>query len=84
MNPKRSLDQIQIDLDGKYYGKIDEFGKRFPFGPPSLIHCESLTVKGDVYFGNHVTLKGKIVIQQTGSGPATIPDRAVIEGSITI
>jgi UTP--glucose-1-phosphate uridylyltransferase len=83
VNPKRSLDQIQIDLDSKYYGKIDAFGKRFPFGPPSLIDCESLTVKGDVYFGNHVTLKGKVVIQNIGSTPATVPDGAVIEGSVS-
>jgi len=84
VNPNRSLDQIQIDLDAKYYGKIDAFGKRFPYGPPSLIDCESLTVKGDVYFGNHVTLKGNVVIHHSGSEPATVPDRAVIEGNITI
>jgi len=84
VNPERRLDQIQIDLDSNYFGKIDEFGKRFPYGPPSLIHCESLTIRGDVFFGNHVTLKGNVVIQNSGSLPATVPDETVIEGTISL
>jgi UTP--glucose-1-phosphate uridylyltransferase len=84
VNPKRRLDQIQIDLDPKYYGKIDEFGKRFPYGPPSLLNCESLTVRGDVYFGNQIALKGNVVIQNSGKMPVTVPDETVIEGAISL
>jgi UTP--glucose-1-phosphate uridylyltransferase len=84
VNPKRRLDPIQIDLDPKYYGRIDEFGKRFPYGPPSLLNCESLTVRGDVFFGNKIALKGNVVIQNSGRMPATVPDATFIEGTITL
>jgi UTP--glucose-1-phosphate uridylyltransferase len=84
VNPKRRLDQIQIDLDSKYYGRIDEFGKRFPYGPPSLLNCESLTVRGDVFFGNNIVLKGNVVIQNSGSTPVLVPDESVIEGTISL
>lgn len=84
VNPERRLDQIQIDLDPKYFGKIDEFGKRFPYGPPSLLNCESLMVRGNVFFGNNVSIKGNVVIQNPGSQPAAIPDGAVITGTISL
>lgn len=84
LNPKRRLDQIQIDLDPKYYGKIDEFGKRFPYGPPSLLNCESLTVRGNVFFGNHIALKGNVIIENSGSTPVSVPDESVIEGAISL
>jgi UTP--glucose-1-phosphate uridylyltransferase len=84
VNPKRRLDPIQIDLDPKYYGRIDEFGKRFPYGPPSLLNCESLTVRGDVFFGNQVALKGNVVIRNSGRMPVTVPDATVIEGAISL
>ncbi len=84
VNPKRRLDPIQIDLDPKYYGRIDEFGKRFPYGPPSLLNCESLTVRGDVFFGNQIALKGNVVIQNAGRMPVTVPDATVIEGHMSL
>jgi UTP--glucose-1-phosphate uridylyltransferase len=84
VNPRRRIDPIQIDLDPKYYGKIDEFGKRFPYGPPSLLNCESLTVRGDVFFGNQIALKGNVVIRNSGSMPVTVPDATVIEGEISL
>ncbi len=84
VNPQRRLEPIQIDLDPKYYGKIDEFGKRFPYGPPSLLNCESLTVRGDVFFGNQIALKGNVVIRNSGRMPVTVPDATVIEGAISL
>jgi len=84
VNPERQLDQIQIDMDPKYYSKIDEFGKRFPYGPPSLLNCESLTVKGDVFFGNRIVLKGNVVIRNSGDMPVVVPDETVIEGAISL
>jgi len=84
VNPKRRLEPIQIDLDPKYYGKIDEFGKRFPYGPPSMLNRESLTVRGDVFFGNQIALKGNVVIRNSGRMPVTVPDATVIEGAISL
>lgn len=85
INQKRLFDQIEIDLDSKYYGKIDEFEKRFPHGSPSLLNCESLTVRGNVFFGNRVSLKGKVVIESSsGDLPVFIPDDKVIEGKLLL
>ena len=81
----RQLDQIRVELDSRYYGKIDEFEKRFPYGPPSLQACESLVIKGNVFFGDRITLKGNVVIQGSdSSAPAHIPDGAVIEGTLIL
>jgi UTP--glucose-1-phosphate uridylyltransferase len=62
LNPDRRLDSIRINLDPKYYGKIDLFNARFKNGVPSLVDCESLTIEGDVFFEANVTLKGNVII----------------------
>ncbi len=45
LNPKIRSNDIDIDLDPQYYGKIDLLDERFIDGVPSLIHCESLTIE---------------------------------------
>ena len=66
-NPNTEAKTIQVDIDPKYYGKIDLFDKRFSRGVPSLTNCESLTIKGDVRFESNVAIKGKIVITNKGN-----------------
>jgi UTP--glucose-1-phosphate uridylyltransferase len=51
-----------VDLDPRYYRLIDDFEARFPFGPPSLVACERLTVRGDVTFGAGVVCQGEVEI----------------------
>jgi UTP--glucose-1-phosphate uridylyltransferase len=67
-------------LDPRYYEKFDQFEARFPFGPPSLIHCDSLTVTGDVVFGRNVELKGNVEIISSRSQQMRIPDEALVDG----
>ncbi|MDM8516577.1 UTP--glucose-1-phosphate uridylyltransferase [Desulfobacterales bacterium HSG16] len=74
----------RIDLDMKYYGKIDSFDKRFPNGIPDLIHCETLKIEGDVRFGKNVTIRGKAVIKNTQQYQAFIEDGKCIEGNILL
>ncbi|MFC1815378.1 UTP--glucose-1-phosphate uridylyltransferase [Thermodesulfobacteriota bacterium] len=78
LNPDRDSDTIRIQLDPAYYGKLDFFNERFKYGVPSLKACESLTVQGDVLFEEGVTIKGKVVIQNTRSSPAVIKKGTVI------
>ncbi len=59
LDPKVRSKTIQIDIDPKYYGKIDLFDERFIHGIPSLMDCESLTIRGDVRFERNVTIKGR-------------------------
>lgn len=78
-NPNTGTKSIQVDLDPKYYGKIDLFDKRFSRGVPSLTNCESLTVKGDVRFESNVAIRGKIVITNKGKTQGVIKEGTVVE-----
>jgi UTP--glucose-1-phosphate uridylyltransferase len=79
VNPNSGTKTIQIDLDPKYYGKIDLFDERFSRDVPSLVDCESLTIRGDVRFENNVTIKGRVVITNKGKTQTVIKEGAVIE-----
>lgn len=78
LNPKIGSQTIAIDLDQKYYGKIDFFDERFVDGIPCLIDCESLTIDGDVRFEKNVTIKGRIVIKNIGKSQAVIREGMVV------
>jgi UTP--glucose-1-phosphate uridylyltransferase len=78
-NPKRRGEALRLRLDEDYYQKIDDLKKRFPHGAPSLLHCTSLTVVGDVVFGQDVTIKGRVVISNHTDEQVTIEDGKVIE-----
>ncbi|HEY81609.1 MAG TPA: UTP--glucose-1-phosphate uridylyltransferase [Caldilineae bacterium] len=62
LHPGREGRAVVIDLDKRYYKLIDEFDKRFPDGPPSLLHCDRLVVRGDVVFKGHIVLAGEVEI----------------------
>jgi UTP--glucose-1-phosphate uridylyltransferase len=79
-NKERSTPLTLVDLDPRYYQLIDDLSARFPYGPPSLIHCDQLTVRGDVKFGKNVTLKGTVAITNENSRQLLIEDNAVITG----
>jgi len=66
-----------IHLDPGFYKNLDAFDQHFPAGPPSLVNCESLTVAGDVTFGEGVVVEGEVMIRG-GDGPSRIPDGAVL------
>lgn len=72
INPRRCSDNLRVDLDPDYYGKIDRFEARFPKGPPSLLACTSLSVKGDVRFEENVVIVGDVTIENRGSAQAVI------------
>ena len=78
-NPNTGTKSIQVDLDPKYYGKIDLFDERFSRGVPSLTNCESLTIKGDVRFESNVVIRGKIVITNKGKTQGVIKEGTVVE-----
>ncbi len=79
-NPARKLGQVVIDLDSTYYKLIDNIEARFPYGVPSLLECERLNIKGDIKFGQNVTLKGTVRLINESGQSVEIEDRAVIEG----
>jgi UTP--glucose-1-phosphate uridylyltransferase len=74
--PERDGQPPFIDLDPGHYKLVADFEQHFPAGPPSLIECERLVVKGDVSFGGGVTVRGSVTV----NGPARIEDGATLEG----
>ncbi len=84
-NPVRdSMVAISISLDPEFYRKIDMFFDRFKDGPPSLVQCESLTVKGNIFFEKDVKIIGKVHIENTKDTPAIIPKGTVVNRDILI
>jgi UTP--glucose-1-phosphate uridylyltransferase len=79
-NPKRSLGHALVDLDSAHYKFVDQLEKRFPFGPPSMLECERLVVKGDVRFGRNVVLKGEVSLVNESGAAVTLPDGEAVSG----
>ena len=55
------------------------YNARFKHGIPSLKECESLEIKGDVFFEGNVTIKGQVVIQNQTRRPAIVKKGTVID-----
>jgi UTP--glucose-1-phosphate uridylyltransferase len=79
LDPSREMPPT-ISLDRSHYRLVDDFSRRFPVGPPSLIECDSLEVTGDVTFGADVVVRGPSRIAANGA-PAEVPDGTVVTGS---
>jgi UTP--glucose-1-phosphate uridylyltransferase len=61
-----------VQLDPAHFTLVADFDARFPAGPPSLIGCDRVVVRGDVTFGAGVTAVGDVLVE----GPAVVPDGA--------
>ncbi|MED6135267.1 hypothetical protein PIB30_044781 [Stylosanthes scabra] len=77
-NPARTnpLNPV-IDL-GPEFQKVGDFESRFK-SIPSIIGLDSLTVRGNVWFGANITLKGQVAITAKPGLRLEIPDGLVIE-----
>jgi UTP--glucose-1-phosphate uridylyltransferase len=62
LSPRRHGSLPYVELDKRFYRLLDEFERRFPDGPPSLIEAERLVVKGDVTFEAGVKVSGAVVL----------------------
>ncbi len=72
-----------VGLDERFYRRIDDFEARFPAGPPSLVACDSLAVRGDVTFSPAVVVRGEVRVTAR-SGPVTIPPGTVLTGTVEL
>ncbi|MGD8439293.1 MAG: UTP--glucose-1-phosphate uridylyltransferase [Holophagae bacterium] len=66
-----------ITLDREHFKLLDDFERRFPAGPPSLVRCRTFEVVGNVTFGAGVTVEGDVTVRG-GERPSRIPDGAVL------
>ncbi|HYN52909.1 MAG TPA: UTP--glucose-1-phosphate uridylyltransferase [Thermoleophilaceae bacterium] len=65
-----------VSLDSEHFKLVGDFERRFSQGPPSLVDCRSLAVKGDVSFGRDVTVRGEVTVE----GPRRVEDGELLEG----
>ncbi|MCF7885237.1 MAG: UTP--glucose-1-phosphate uridylyltransferase [Candidatus Marinimicrobia bacterium] len=78
-NPDREFDRCDIDLDPVYYKLIDDLESRFPYGPPSLLKCKALLVKGDVKFGENINIMGTVTIWNSNDSQKKIENMDIKE-----
>ncbi|TXG69523.1 hypothetical protein EZV62_004458 [Acer yangbiense] len=67
---------------GPEFEKVSDFQSRFK-SIPSIIELNSLEVKGDVWFGAGIILKGNVSIVAEPGIKVEIPDGAVLETKVT-
>jgi UTP--glucose-1-phosphate uridylyltransferase len=72
LHPEHPYLRPIVNLDPRYYKLIDDLDRRFPYGPPSLVHCRSLEVEGDMLFGQNIVIQGDVKIVNTTDQPAFI------------
>ena len=70
----------RIRLDPEVYRTVEDLQRHMPWGPPGLRACSSLSVHGEVTFGQDVTCQGDVEI--LASSPWRIPDGATLSGSV--
>ncbi len=83
-SPKRVDHMPMVHLDSRHYKKIDDFAARFADGAPSLIECESFTVKGDVRFEGGVVALGHAEVVNTSDAQVVVPAGTVISGEMRL
>jgi UDP-N-acetylglucosamine pyrophosphorylase len=62
-----------VDLDPKHYKLLQDFERHFPDGPPSLIRCESLKIRGPVGFAKGVVCEGRVEFINASPEPRIVP-----------
>jgi len=84
-NPERKLDRrVEVHLDPVFYKFIDGFETRFPYGAPSLLECESLTIDGDVRFGDNIRLKGGVELFNEKDWTYDMEPHSSLEGTLHV
>ncbi len=70
---------LQIELDAGFE-RLSAFEARLPHGPPSLLDCTRLRLRGDVRFGRGVRITGDVRIEAPPGETLEIPDGAELSG----
>jgi UTP--glucose-1-phosphate uridylyltransferase len=75
--PERAGRAPLVVLDD-HFKLVRDFDERFGSGAPSLVRAERLEVRGDVFFGRDVVVRGSVVYESPPS-PRHVDDGAVLE-----
>ena len=73
-----------VQLDQEFYKTVDQISYRFPYGPPSMKACESLTVHGDVHWGRDIVCEGTVVVHGGTAEQVHVADGTHLSGEVTL
>ncbi len=76
--PGRAVGDLVVDLDPRFYRRIDQLQARFPHGAPSLAACRRLVVRGDVTFGAGCVCRGEVRLERADDSPHVLADGTVL------
>ena len=76
--PTRQVGDMVIDLDSRFYRRVEQLRTRFPSRAPSLVACRRLVVRGDVRFGARCVCRGEVTISHEGAAPRVLRDGEVL------
>ena len=79
LDPERQAPP-RIRLDPEIYRTVEDLQRHMPWGPPGLRACSSLSIHGEVTFGQDVTCRGDVEI--LAASPWRVPDGATLSGSV--
>lgn len=71
---------LRIELDPRFYGRVDDLQARFARGAPSLRACRRLEIVGDHVFGADVSVVGDVRLVNESDVPVEIPAGTKLEG----
>ena len=80
-SPRRPDPAPLVDLDGRYFRRVQDLEVRFPHGAPSLVAAQRLKVRGDVRFGRGVVVTGDVAIEHAGPSPLVIQDGTELQSA---
>ena len=77
-NPNRLHDSLTVELDAGIYKFVTALDAHFPYGPPSLMNCNKLSIQGAFTFGADVICQGEVSLINESDEAVVIPDGAIL------
>jgi len=81
MNPERVFMTVPVVKLGGEFKYVSDYLKRLG-GKINILELDHLTISGDVYLGNNVTLRGTVIIVANEGEHIDIPPGAVLEDKV--
>ncbi|MEZ4663675.1 MAG: UTP--glucose-1-phosphate uridylyltransferase [Caldilineaceae bacterium] len=80
-NPHRNLPgEPIIDLDPRYFRFVEQLRAHFPKGAPSLLRCNRLSIRGNVFVDRTVDLEGDVLIEHLDDDPIYLSSASARSG----
>ena len=73
-----------LDLDSRHYKLVDKLDALTKDGVPSLLDCESLTVRGAVQLSSEIIFRGNVTITNAGPSPKPLAPGEYADLSISV